>query len=131
MAETQRIGATLAKQLQPGSILAFFGPLGSGKTSLIQGICQGLGAKIPASSPSFVMINQYPGKQTAYHLDLYRLKNIEELIDLGYEEYFYGEGICLVEWAEKAQKLLPQRRWEVELKIISENEREISITQRE
>ncbi|OGC93287.1 MAG: tRNA (adenosine(37)-N6)-threonylcarbamoyltransferase complex ATPase subunit type 1 TsaE, partial [candidate division Zixibacteria bacterium RBG_16_48_11] len=92
---------------------------------------QGLGAKIPASSPSFVMINQYPGKQTAYHLDLYRLKNIEELIDLGYEEYFYGEGICLVEWAEKAQKLLPQRRWEVELKIISENEREISITQRE
>jgi len=77
------------------------------------------------------MINQYPGKQTAYHLDLYRLKNIEELIDLGYEEYFYGEGICLVEWAEKAQKLLPQRRWEVELKIISENEREISITQRE
>lgn len=66
-----------------------------------------------------------------FHLDLYRLKTIEELIDLGYEEYFYGEGICLVEWAEKAQKLLPERRWDVKLKIISGNEREISITQRE
>ena len=122
------MGRGLAKQLQPGSVVAFCGPLGAGKTCLIQGICAGLGAKIPATSPSFVMVNYYPGKSTITHLDLYRIKNLTELIDLGGPELFYGEGICLIEWAEKAGELLPEKRWDVDLKIVSEKEREISIS---
>ena len=111
-------------------VLALTGALGAGKTTLIQGICQGLGATIPASSPSFVIINYYPGEIPIHHIDLYRLKNLQELIDLGYEEYFYGEGICLVEWAEKALELLPAKRWDLELKITGNSQREILITKR-
>ena len=129
-ADTLRIGVTLAKRIKQGMVLALTGALGAGKTTLIQGICQGLGATIPASSPSFVIINYYPGDIPIYHIDLYRLKNLQELIDLGYEEYFYGEGICLVEWAEKALELLPAERWDVELKITGDRQREILITER-
>ena len=124
------MGFTLSKQLKPGSVVAFCGVLGAGKTCLIKGICEGFGRKEMASSPSFIMVNQYPGEFPVYHLDLYRLNNLHELLDLGYEEYFYGEGICLIEWAEKAGKLLPSKRWDVELKILSENQREIFITER-
>ena len=124
------MGFTLSKQLKPGSVVAFFGVLGAGKTCFIKGICEGLGRKKMASSPSFIMVNQYPGEFPVYHMDLYRLKDLQELINLGYEEYFYGEGICLIEWAEKAGKLLPSKRWDVELKILSENLREILVTER-
>jgi len=129
-ADTQKTGATLAKQLGPGSVVALYGQLGAGKTVLVQGICQGLGAEIPASSPSFVIVKHYPGRLPVYHLDLYRLNSLEELINLGYEEYFYGKGICLIEWAEKAGELLPAKRWDADLIIISDQEREIQISQR-
>ena len=109
-------------------MVAFFGPLGSGKTCLIQGICQGLNVANPVTSPCFVIINEYPGKIKVYHFDLYRLERIEELYELGYEEYFYGDGVCLVEWAEKAKSLLPEKRIEIQLKILSEREREIIIS---
>ena len=124
------MGVTLSKQLKPGAVVAFFGVLGAGKTCFIKGICEGLGRKEIASSPSFIMVNQYPGEVPVYHMDLYRLQDLQELINLGYEEYFYGEGICLIEWAEKAGKLLPSKRWDVELKILSENLREILVTER-
>ena len=124
------MGVTLSKQLMPGSVVAFFGVLGAGKTCFIKGVCEGLGRKEIASSPSFIMVNQYPGEVPVYHMDLYRLQDLQELINLGYEEYFYGEGICLIEWAEKAGKLLPSKRWDVELKILSENLREILVTER-
>jgi tRNA threonylcarbamoyladenosine biosynthesis protein TsaE len=125
--ETKRFGENLAKKLKGGEVVAFVGPLGSGKTCLIQGICQGLDVDGPVTSPCFVIINEYPGKTKVYHFDLYRLERIEELYELGYEEYFYGDGICLVEWAEKAKSLLPEKRVEVELKILSEKVREIVI----
>ncbi len=122
------MGVEFSKQLFPGIVVAISGPLGSGKTVLIQGICQGLGVKQLVTSPSFIIINEYPGENFwVYHFDLYRLKNVQELIKLGYEEYFYGKGVCLIEWAEKAQELLPENRIEIKLKIISENQREISI----
>jgi tRNA threonylcarbamoyladenosine biosynthesis protein TsaE len=128
--DTRKTGITIAKRLKPGVVIALTGVLGAGKTTLVQGICQGLGAEIPASSPSFVIVNNYPSVISVYHLDLYRLKSLQELIDLGYEEYFYGEGICLVEWAEKARELLPGQRWDIELKIVDENQREILVTER-
>jgi tRNA threonylcarbamoyladenosine biosynthesis protein TsaE len=130
--ETKKLGRNLARQLEPGSVMALIGPLGSGKTVLIQGICSGLGVEKVVTSPSFVIINEYPGRLHEssiwiYHFDLYRLENVEEFIKLGYEEYFYGRGITLIEWAEKVKPFLPPRRWEVNLKILSENEREICV----
>jgi len=130
--ETKKLGRNLARQLEPGSVMALIGPLGSGKTVLIQGICSGLGVEKVVTSPSFVIINEYPGRLHEssiwiYHFDLYRLENVEEFIKLGYEEYFYGKGITLIEWAEKVKSFLPRKRWEVNLKIISENEREICV----
>jgi len=125
--ETKKLGETLAKGFSPGLVVALFGPLGSGKTCLTQGICSGLEVKDFVVSPSFVLINEYEGKYKVYHIDLFRLEKLSEIINLGYEEYFYGEGICIIEWAEKAKELLPDKRMEIYLKIISEKEREIRI----
>jgi tRNA threonylcarbamoyladenosine biosynthesis protein TsaE len=113
-------------------VVALTGSLGSGKTVLVQGICSKFGAEKAVSSPSFVIINEYPGSRQGsriwiYHFDLYRLENPDELVGLGYEEYFYGQGISLIEWADKVKDFLPEKRWEINLKIVSENEREISI----
>ncbi|MGB2803450.1 MAG: tRNA (adenosine(37)-N6)-threonylcarbamoyltransferase complex ATPase subunit type 1 TsaE [Candidatus Zixiibacteriota bacterium] len=128
--ETKEFGRSLTKCLKPGSVLALIGPLGSGKTVLAQGICSGLQVKAAVTSPTFVIINEYPGRLNnspiwVYHFDLYRLENPEEFAKLGYEEYFYGRGITIIEWAEKVTALLPKKRWEVNLKILSETEREI------
>lgn len=130
--QTQAFGQNLSRRLEPGSVVALMGPLGSGKTVLIQGICAGLGVERVVTSPTFVIINEYPGKcrgspTWVYHFDLYRLENVEEFIRLGYEEYFYGKGITLIEWAEKVEAFLPEKRLEVKLKIVSENEREIRL----
>jgi len=125
--ETKKLGEGLAQGFSPGRVVAIFGPLGSGKTCLTQGICSGLGVKDFVVSPSFVLINEYEGRYKVYHLDLFRLEKLSEIINLGYEEYFYGDGICIIEWAEKAKEFLPDKRLEIHLKIISENEREIKI----
>ena len=126
--ETKKLAIEFSKELRPGTVVAITGPLGSGKTVFIQGICQGLGVKHLVTSPSFIIINEYQGEKfEVYHFDLYRLKNMQELINLGYEEYFYGPGVCLIEWAEKATQLLPENRIEINLRILSENQREISI----
>ncbi|MFQ6003308.1 MAG: tRNA (adenosine(37)-N6)-threonylcarbamoyltransferase complex ATPase subunit type 1 TsaE [Candidatus Zixiibacteriota bacterium] len=126
--ETFEFGRALAKELKAGSVAALTGPLGSGKTVLIQGICSGLGVTEFVTSPSFVIINEYPGKVRVYHFDLYRLERIEEFVKLGYEEYFYSNGITLIEWAEKIKNFLPEERMEINLEILSENERKISVT---
>lgn len=129
--ETKNWGKQFSQKLSAGTLVAISGPLGSGKTVLIQGICEGLGVKQLVTSPSFVIINEYPTEKFwVYHFDLYRLKNIQELINLGYEEYFYGKGVCLIEWAEKARKLLPENRIDITLKILSENKREIVIQEK-
>ena len=125
--ETKKLGEKIAQNLYPGLVVALFGPLGSGKTCLTQGICSGLDVKDFVVSPSFVLINEYQGKYKVYHIDLFRLEKLSEIINLGYEEYFYGEGVCIVEWAEKASALLPEKRIDIHLKILSENEREIRI----
>ena len=132
--ETKEFGRSLTKRLKPGSVLALIGPLGSGKTVLAQGICSGLQVEAAVTSPTFVIINEYPGRLNdfpiwVYHFDLYRLENPEEFAKLGYEEYFYGKGITLIEWAEKVTPFLPEKRWEISLKILSETEREIRVEQ--
>ncbi len=130
--ETREFGKALAEHLKPGSVVALTGPLGSGKTVLVQGICSGFQVETAVSSPSFVIINEYPGIRSGariwvYHFDLYRLESSREFVNLGYEEYFYGKGVTLIEWAEKAKDFLPEKRWDIRLKIVAENEREITV----
>ena len=130
--ETQALGRDLARRLAPGDLLAFDGELGSGKTCMIQGICQGLEVADYVTSPTFILINEYTGRLNGeplpvYHFDLYRLGGPAELEDLGAEEYFYGRGICLIEWAERAGSRLPARRREITLEHVTADERRITL----
>ena len=114
--ETISWGKKLSQFLEPGDVIGFFGDLGSGKTRTIQGICQGLACGGEVSSPTFTIINEYQGKFPIYHFDFYRIESETEIFDLGYEEYFYNEGICLIEWAERVRLLLPPNHIEIYLK---------------
>ncbi|MDZ7337857.1 MAG: tRNA (adenosine(37)-N6)-threonylcarbamoyltransferase complex ATPase subunit type 1 TsaE [candidate division KSB1 bacterium] len=120
--ETVALGAELGALLGAGDVVALFGELGAGKTKFIQGVCEGLGVKRFVCSPSFVLINEYRGRLPVYHFDFYRIRDQEELAELGLEEYFYGEGVCLVEWAERALHLLPEERVEVMIATCSVTE---------
>lgn len=111
--ETIALGELLASQLGPGDVVALFGELGAGKTKFIQGVCRGLGVRRFVASPSFVLLNEYQGRVPVYHFDFYRMQRLEELLELGLDEYFYGQGVCLVEWAERALQVLPEERVEV------------------
>lgn len=106
-AETRAFGHRLAATLQPGTVLIFTGNLGAGKTTLIQGICAGFGVTATVTSPTFTLINEYPGRLPVYHFDFYRLHAEVELHDLGLEEYLDGEGVCLIEWPELIESWLP------------------------
>ena len=120
---TRRLGYKLGKRLWPGAIIALIGKLGSGKTVLSQGILKGLGVKDKYMlSPSFVLIKEYEGRLPAYHLDLFRLKNVKELNALGIEEYIFGRGVIIIEWAEKIKSILPEEYLEINLSSTSERE---------
>lgn len=126
--KTKQIGEELGRCLKKNDVVALFGELGSGKTCFTQGLMKGLGVKdSKVTSPSFVLINEYSGRLPVYHFDIYRLNNTREVIDLGYEEYFYGDGVTIIEWADKIEELLPKDCIRVYLKIVGENEREIDV----
>jgi len=120
--QTQLLGSHLGKLAQEGDAFLLMGDLGTGKTCLAQGITQGLGIKENAFSPSFVIIRQYNGRLRLYHIDLYRLDNIEEIADLGLDELLYSEGVCVVEWAERGLQLLPQNNLLIQLNYVSKCE---------
>src|SRR3989338_11070284 len=105
------LGEKLAKKLRRGDVVALSGNLGSGKTTFTKGIGKGLGVKNPRriNSPTFVLIKEYDGKMPLYHLDLYRLDAFREIENLAAEEYIYGKGVTLIEWAEKIKCLLPKK----------------------
>jgi tRNA threonylcarbamoyladenosine biosynthesis protein TsaE len=106
--QTQLLGSYLGKLAQRADVFLLVGELGTGKTCLVQGIARGLGVKEYAFSPSFVILREYHGRLPLYHMDFYRLDHIEEIADLGLEEYFCGDGVCVVEWAEKGLQVIPQ-----------------------
>lgn len=108
---------------------AFYGPMGSGKTTLIKAICHELGASGLVTSPTFSLVNEYKTDkgELLYHFDLYRINNAEELFDLGYEEYFYSDGYVFIEWAEKAEALLPDPVIKITLEEPSPDRRLITI----
>lgn len=124
---TQRLGKQLGRLAQPGDLFLLVGSLGTGKTCLTQGIAWGLGIEGYATSPSFVVINQYWGRLSLYHIDLYRLDRIEEVIELGLEDYLYRGGVCVVEWAEKALAVLPTEHLLVEISFLSDTSRSITL----
>lgn len=98
------------KLLDRGRIFAFYGKMGSGKTTFIKSICEELGVEDSINSPTFAIVNEYEdrNRNTIYHFDFYRIKSIEEVYNMGYEEYFYGDAICFMEWPELIEELLPE-----------------------
>ncbi|NTV51636.1 MAG: tRNA (adenosine(37)-N6)-threonylcarbamoyltransferase complex ATPase subunit type 1 TsaE [Candidatus Firestonebacteria bacterium] len=125
--QTESLGERLAEELQNGDVVCLHGNLGAGKTAWVKGLARGLRAERTATSPTFTLINEYPGARPLYHFDLYRLNRPEELEDLGYEEYFYSSGVSVVEWAEKAPHLMPEKRWDITFEIMGENDRRIRV----
>lgn len=123
--DTLNIGKAIAKSLHKGDIICLFGELGSGKTALTKGIASGFGVKrSKVISPSFVLIRQYScARAPLYHFDLYRLASQEGIFALGYEEYFYGDGITIIEWADRLKHLLPKEYLGIKLHIKSNSQR--------
>ena len=121
--ETQKLGRHIGQLALPGEV----GDLGSGKTCLTQGIAWGLGIEEYTMSPSFVIMRELYGRLPLYHIDLYRLDRIEESLDLGLDDYLYGGGVCVVEWAEKALSILPTEHLLVKIGYLSDTERSFQL----
>lgn len=117
----------IGERLVPGDVVALIGELGSGKTCITQGIARGLRVPegYPITSPTFTLINEYPGRVRLYHMDVYRLSGTEDLEPLGYEDYFYGDGVVVVEWAEKIAGVLPDESIVIHLCYVDESRREL------
>lgn len=127
--ETVKLGRSLASKLKKGSVVALIGDLGSGKTVFTKGIADGLGVKNAryVNSPTFVIIKEYKGKFPLYHFDLYRLDHRTSLDELNCEEYFYSDGVTVIEWADKILKLLPKKYIKVRFSVAGESRRKIEI----
>lgn len=112
--DTYQLGVTLGKKAQKGEVYCLSGDLGVGKTLFSQGFAKGLGIAESVNSPTFTIIQEYPeGCLPFYHFDVYRIADVDEMEEIGYEDYFYGEGVCLIEWAELIDEILPKRRIEI------------------
>ena len=127
--QTWEIARFIGGKLRKGDVLALLGELGSGKTCFTGGLARGLGVdeKYQITSPTFTLINEYPARCKLYHFDVYRLNGYSEFEDLGYEEYFCGDGIVVIEWAEKIAQILPADTFFISFKYLDENKRRIVI----
>lgn len=106
--ETRQIGKQIGKEAKPGSVYTLLGDLGVGKTTFTQGVAEGLGIKEPINSPTFTILQVYEeGRIPFYHFDVYRIEEEEEMEEIGYDDYFYGDGVCFVEWANQIENLIP------------------------
>jgi tRNA threonylcarbamoyladenosine biosynthesis protein TsaE len=127
--ETIRVGKGIGSRLRSGDVVALVGELGAGKTQFIKGLAAGVGIGNPTyiSSPSFTLINEYPGKIPFYHIDLFRLEREKEAEELGLEDYFQGGGITAIEWADKIPSLLPKEMLFIHIAYVGKNIRSIEI----
>jgi tRNA threonylcarbamoyladenosine biosynthesis protein TsaE len=116
-AETIELGRAIASGLRAGDVVAFYGDLGAGKTTMIKGIAAGLDVADVVKSPSFVIVTEYVGRLPVYHLDLYRLSEKSDFESIGLDSYLEGDGVCLIEWAERAEKVLPDRAIRVRMSV--------------
>lgn len=121
--ETQKIASEFAKNLKAGDTVCMYGDLGAGKTAFVQGMAKGLEIEEPITSPTFTIVNEYSGTLPLYHFDVYRIADSDEMYEIGYEEYVYGDGISVIEWAELIEDILPDNRFAVTiLKDMSKGE---------
>ena len=112
--ETRALGRKIGAEAEPGSVYTLVGDLGVGKTVFTQGIAEGLEIDEPICSPTFTIVQVYEeGRMPFYHFDVYRIGDIEEMEEIGYEDYFYGEGVCMIEWANLIEEILPERRSDI------------------
>jgi len=126
--QTRAFGESIGRRLEGGEVLALVGDLGSGKTTLVQGIAKGAGvASRYVASPTFVLVNTHPGRVTFHHIDLYRLEGPLQIEDLGLLDYLCEEAVAVIEWADRAGSLLPAERLTIELTLLSENERRLFV----
>ena len=126
-AETEALGERLAKCLRAGAVVALYGDLGAGKTAFVRGMARGLELEEAVSSPTFTIVNEYPGDPALFHFDMYRLKNAEELYGIGWEDYLDRNGICVTEWSERIEEALPEDAVRVTISRLSDSERSIRV----
>ena len=127
VSETEALGERLAKCLSSGSVVALYGDLGAGKTALVRGMARGLELTESVSSPTFTIVNEYPGHPALFHFDLYRLKNAEELYAIGWEDYLDRDGVCVVEWSENAPEAFPEDTVRVHIDRLGDTDRQIRV----
>ncbi len=125
--QTQKLGFRIGELALPGDIFLLVGNLGTGKTCLTQGIAWGLDIKEYTLSPSFVIMRELYGRLPLYHIDLYRLDRLEEIMDLGLDDYLYGSGVCVLEWAEKGLSVLPAEHLLIKIVYISDTGRRLQL----
>lgn len=125
--ETELIAESFSKQIREGDVVCLKGDLGAGKTHFVRGFVKGFGLQSNiVSSPTFTIINEYDGKLPVYHFDCYRLDHYSEALEIGAEEYFYGNGVCIIEWPEKILEILPDHTIDIKITVTGKEEREIS-----
>ena len=127
--ETAAAGEQLAARLGPGDVVALTGELGAGKTCFVQGLARGLGVAGGVTSPTFVLVNEYRGRLPVHHVDVYRTQSLTELLDLGLEDLIGGDGVTVIEWADRCEPLLPPRTVRVHIDGVGDEARRISITE--
>ena len=126
---TAAAGERLGARLGPGDVVGLTGELGAGKTCFVQGLVRGLGVTTAATSPTFVLVNEYRGRLPVHHVDVYRTQSLTELLDLGLEELLAGGGVTLVEWADRCEPLLPPRTIRVHIDGVGDEPRRITISE--
>jgi len=126
--ETMREGEKLGQSLSPGAVVALFGGLGVGKTAFTRGLANGLGIKSSVTSPTFTIVNEYPGKIPLFHFDMYRLESESELFDIGWDDYLERGGVCAVEWSEKVSGAFSPDTIYVKLENLGDDVRKIEIS---
>jgi tRNA threonylcarbamoyladenosine biosynthesis protein TsaE len=130
-ADTARLGAALAQALPDGAVVALSGTLGAGKTQLVRDVAAACGVDPRGvTSPTFVLINEYHGRRTIYHCDAYRVRDDDEFLRLGPEEYFESSGLTFIEWAERVAACLPPERLEVSIEVLGETSRRFEVASR-
>ena len=126
-AETEALGAHLAAGLPAGAVVAMYGELGAGKTAFVRGMARGMGVRCRVSSPTFTIVNEYPGERELIHFDMYRLSGAEELFGIGWEDYLSRGAVCAVEWSENVEGAFFGDELRVTIEKLSDNERKITI----
>lgn len=124
--ETEKIAEVFSGSVKEGDIICLMGDLGAGKTHFVRGFVKGFGLEAEVvSSPTFTIINEYDGKMPIYHFDCYRLEHFSEALEIGAEEYFYGNGVTIIEWPEKIREILPDYTIDIRIHVTGKEKREI------